>query len=298
MSEMERMNDKTFHVNDGQNGQPRLAVFANEWALGELPRRPAAETWSFEECLDRVAAAGYDGVQCGVAHVGSVRRRGLRFCTSGRVNSPGEVDPMLHAAADAGADCITLHAGWGMETEDEADAFADAIVSAAARHRVPTYVETHRATMTQDVFRTCRLLERHPELLINGDFSHFYCGQELGYRGFDITRAYLAPIIDRTRFLHGRISDGHCMQCDISDPTNAKHVANFVWLWANVMRSWLSRATAGDVLIFAPELGPPSSGYSISVRDASGRRVEVCDRWQQSLDMAALARRAFAEASA
>jgi hypothetical protein len=150
-----------------------------------------------------------------------------------RVNAPGEVDDQLRRAADVGAVCVTLHAGWGMESDDEMDAMADAIANASARHNVPAYVETHRATMSQDIWRTCRWIDRRPGLRFNGDFSHYYCGQEMGYRGFATTRDYLDPILRRTSFMHGRVSDGQCMQCDLADPASDSHVENFRWLVAD-----------------------------------------------------------------
>ena len=285
------------NVNDGSNALPRLALYVNEWALNELPRRPSAETWTFEHCIERAAAARYDGAQAGVQYAEIVRAAGLRFCTSARINTPEDALPAIVQAAEVQADCVTVHAGWGMETDAQIDALADAILAASEKCNLPVYVETHRATMIQDPFRTTELLKRRPTLALNGDFSHFYCGQEMTYRGFANTRDDLHAMYDRVCFIHGRVSDAECMQCDITDPAKAQHVRNFVDLWTRSMRGWRSRAKAGDVFIFTPELGPPSSGYSITVRDLSGKSFEVCDRWQQSLLLCDLAREAFANSA-
>jgi hypothetical protein len=40
------------------------------------------------------------------------------------------------------------------------------------RHQLSIYVETHRATATQDVRRTVDLVSRISEVRFNGDFSH------------------------------------------------------------------------------------------------------------------------------
>lgn len=272
-----------------------MVVYGNGWALQEQPKRPSPITWSFEESLDRLAEAGYDGCQAGIGQAAAVRARGLRFCTSARINTPGEADAAVAAAAAVNADCLTVHAGWGDEDDATADAIAAAICEAEARHGVPVYIETHRATMMQDIYRTCRLVDRHPALGVNADLSHFYCGQEMTYRGFERTIQYLTPVLARVGFIHARVSDGQCMQCDIADERHAVHVSNFTAMWSQAMRSWRSRAVPGDLFPFVPELGPPSSGYSLLVRDAAGELVEVCDRWAQSLQLKSIAERAFGE---
>ncbi|MCX7868326.1 MAG: hypothetical protein N2322_00085 [Terrimicrobiaceae bacterium] len=42
--------------------------------------------------------------------------------------------------------------------------------------------------------------------------------------------------------------------------------------------------------IFTPELGPPSSRYSITRPGPSGERIELADRWRDTLALAAYAR--------
>jgi hypothetical protein len=184
-----------------------------------------------------------------------------------------------------------------MEGDAEIDALVDAVLAASARHRVPAYIETHRATITQDLWRTCRLTERIPEVRFNADLSHYYCAGEMTYQGFDTTIAYLEPVLARTGFLHGRISNAQSMQVDVGDGgAENPHVRNFTRAWARAMHHWRRQARSGDVLIFAPELGPPSSGYSITYRDDAGELVEISDRWQQSLIIKRLAEQAFAGA--
>ncbi len=197
---------------------------------------------------------------------------------------------------DAGADCATVHAGWGNEEDDAVDALVDAVLEASARYDVPIYFETHRATLTQDVLRTRKLIERWPNIRFNGDFSHYYCGHEMGYRGFETTRHDLAPILARCSFLHGRVSDGQRMQSDLDDPATDPHTENFSWLWREAMRGWLRDAAPGATLPFAPELGPPSLGYAATLPDRDGGRLELCERWAQTLTLGEIARRCFGEA--
>jgi len=59
-----------------------------------------------------------------------------------------------------------------MESDADMDAMVKDVVTASERHDFPMYVETHRATVTQDIRRTVDLVERIPDVRFNGDFSH------------------------------------------------------------------------------------------------------------------------------
>jgi hypothetical protein len=48
-------------------------------------------------------------------------------------------------------DATTLHVGTGFESDVEMDALAGAVLEAAERHGQPVFIETHRATMLQDM---------------------------------------------------------------------------------------------------------------------------------------------------
>jgi hypothetical protein len=283
-------------TSDDSGDPPKLLVYGNGWGLMELPKLPRERSWTFEERLDRLAEAKFAGLQADTKYADAVRARGLRFCNSGRANTPADVDGIVAAAADVAADCLTLHVGWGMEDDAEVDALVDGILNASHRRNVPVYIETHRATITQDLWRTGELTRRIPEVRFNADLSHYYCAAEMVYQGFDTTINYLEPILQRTNFIHGRISNGQSMQVDVGDGIDDKHARNFARAWRRGMEHWLRGAGRGDVLIFAPELGPPSSGYSLTYRGSEGTLVEISDRWEQSLVLKRMAEQAFADA--
>lgn len=98
-----------------------------------------------------IKSAGYDGIQfidpVDYAALEQTCAAALGVCGSGRVNEPGEADSVAQAAADLGLECLTLHVGWGMESDDEGARLIEAILEAGARHHIPLYVETHRATL-------------------------------------------------------------------------------------------------------------------------------------------------------
>ena len=243
-----------------------------------------------------IREAGYDGIQfidpIDSAALKEARAIGLGVCGSGRINVPGDADAVAQSAADAGLECLTLHVGWGMESDDEAARLIEAVLSATAARRIPLYVETHRATIFQDMQRAVSFVDRFPELRFNGDFSHWYTGLEMVYGGFEKKLAYIQPIIDRVRFVHGRIGNPGCMQVAIEPNDPATYVAHFRTMWTACFAAFLRDPKPRQPFItFAAELLAPDIYYARTFRGG-----EESDRWQQSLLLCEIARECFAEA--
>mgnify|MGYP005848356673 CR=1 FL=1 len=280
------------NTHDATRAAPRLAVYLNLGTLADLPSWSGGPRGDERAVLEAVKAAGFEGVQGGPAHV--ARALGLGYAGSGRVNEPADADTVAKQNKDAGALCATLHVGWGLEDDAAVDRLVGAVLEASAKHDLPMYIETHRATITQDIWRTVELCKRFAGVRFNGDFSHWYTGLEMVYGGMELKLAAMAPVFERVRFLHGRIGNPGCMQVAVArrpDGTWPSYVQHFEAMWTAAMRGFLAEAGPGDVLIFAPELLQPSIFYA---RTFEGR--EECDRWQQALLYAELARACFGQA--
>jgi hypothetical protein len=78
----------------------------------------------------------------------------LLLAGMGRINEPGEALLLAQTHRDAGYRCTTLHVGSGFETEPQIDRLVGAIVEASDVTGYPLFVETHRATITQDIRRS------------------------------------------------------------------------------------------------------------------------------------------------
>lgn len=244
-----------------------------------------------------IQAAGYDGVQFidppDNAALGDARARGLGVCGGGRVNAPGDAAAIAQAAADAGLECLTLHVGWGMESDDDGARLIEAVLEASAIYRMPLYVETHRATLFQDMQRAVQFVERFPELRFNGDFSHWYTGSEMVYGGFENKLAFIQPVIERVRFVHGRIGNPGCMQVAVAANDPASYVAHFRALWTQCFAAYLrDPAPQQPFLTFTPELLAPGIFYA---RTFGGK--EESDRWEQSLLLMQIAKECFGVAA-
>jgi len=269
--------------------------------LPEFSRGPRSP-----ELADRLASireAGYEGVQfiepLKPSEVGLCERLGLGRCSLGRVNDPRDVDVLARRFADEGQECATLHVGWGIEGDAEADALIEAVLEASDRHHVPLFVETHRATIFQDLWRTLQFVRRYPDLRFNGDFSHWYTGLEMVYGGFERKLAFIQPVLERVRFLHGRIGNPGSIQVDIGDgdASQRPYVDHFRRLWIASFAGFLGSTRPGDYILFVPELLAPGIYYGRVFPDATGALREESDRWEQSLVLRRIARECFEAAA-
>lgn len=247
---------------------------------------------AFSTLIEDLQDAGFSGVQfpaLGSAQELSVcRTRRMGIAASGRINAPQDAASLAERVAGDGYECATLHVGWGLENEDEAAWLIESVLEARHRWGVPLYIETHRATILQDMWRTVQFVRRFPDVRFNGDFSHWYAGQEMVYGGFDKKLRFIQPVLERVRFLHGRIANPGCIQVPAQEGT--PYLEHFKQLWTASFRGFL-RSGEAEHICFAPELLGPDIYYARTFRDA-----EESDRWRESLLLKEIAEQCFASA--
>ncbi len=274
--------------------EAQLRCFMNLLALDSFPTDSAGPDGTFQERLEAVRKAGFAGVQFAERttpdQLAICRDLKLGIAASGRVNQPEEADVLAEQMAGDGFETATLHVGWGLEDDNEAFRLIGGVLEASSRWNIPLYIETHRATICQDMWRTVNFVRRFPEMQFNGDFSHWYAGQEMVYGGFEKKFAFIQPVIERVRFLHGRISSPGCIQVAVEhDPARQRpYVKHFRQLWTACFRCFLENSSAGDSICFTPELLGPDIYYARTFL-----QTEESDRWEQSLVLKEIAEQCF-----
>ncbi|MDE3200794.1 MAG: hypothetical protein KGN79_07720 [Acidobacteriota bacterium] len=283
-----------------------MRIFLNLDTLFNLPAESVWMQHGQEQSCERLYKDGFEGVQITANDI-ALAGNGMPHCGLDRINTPEEADSIVAAHEQSGDLCVTVHAGWGLEDESESCRLVDAILTASARYSLPIFIETHRATVTQDLWRTVQLIRHFPEMRLNGDFSHYYCGQEMVYGDWSQKISYMEPIFERTGFLHGRIASPGCMQVPVDvdlalRPRQAHGAANYLEhfreLWTRAMAGFLRNAQSGDVLIFAPELLSGLNYYARMFPDSASSLVEESDRYAEALLLKELASQCFSAAQA
>ncbi len=287
------------YLNDGTTEPPKLAVYLNTDNLADKPENLNWPDYPELSGIEALKADGFEGLQ--IVAEDPTPGSPLPFCGLDRINKPKAADEIVHTHKLRGDQCISVHVGWGIESDREIDLLLEALLTASEKHQLPLFLETHRATITQDMWRTVEFTKRFPDILFNGDFSHYYCGQEMPYGVIEDKFDFMQPIFDRVGFMHGRIASPGHIQAPVNDTLDAppdfsscqtNYVAHFREMWTRSMRGFKTQAGPGDVLIFAPELLSPTYDYANT--DKQG--TEESDRYAQALLYMKLAKACFCSA--
>lgn len=224
----------------------------------------------------------------------AIRAAGLVPHAMGRVEDPSDADALLAWHVDAGVASTTVHLGTAFDTDAQMDRLAGAVLDAAARHGHPVFVETHRATVTQDPWRTLRWIERFPDLRFSLDASHWVVGGELDYGGGFMARLpRLDPVLRRSPTVQGRIASGGAIQVGVDDPGPWRAQATALWTRAFALRR---QHAPGEAIAFCPELLPHAAGDAWfgyapvrRCREAPRGLEESTDRFAEALRLFDLA---------
>jgi hypothetical protein len=274
--------------------EKRLRVGMVFDAVKELPAHSVGPRGSSDTIYAATAKAGYEAMQGGDPAL--CRSHGLEVLGSGVIPSLNEAESFISLWKENGALEATAIVGYGFESDQEIDDLVGKINELSHSYGLPLSIETHRGSITQDSWRTTQLANRLPSVRFNGDFSHWYTGQEMPYGVLEERLERLAPVFERIRFLHGRIGNRCCMQVDVGEDLEHRSVPAFREMWIRSMSGFLAADDSGESLWFCPELLGPEFDYAQAVPGLLGDRVEVGDRWTQALGLAKLAKQCFVEA--
>jgi hypothetical protein len=289
-------------IGDKEN-ELELKVYLNLDNLLDLPKDSCMTGLSPKGQMNQLIKDGFEGVQ--VTHGNELSHElALAHCGLNRISKTEDVGPVFSLHKARGDECITLHVGWGIESDQEIDRLLLAIFSAQIEYDLPAFIETHRSTITQDMWRTVQICERHPNILFNCDLSHYYTGQEMVYGGLKRKLDFMQPIFERTAFFHGRIASSGCIQASIESTSERPRYAvgepnfleDFKEMWTRSMSGFKRNAPKGSILIFAPELLSPEYDYARNVPNEKGGLQEVSDRYKEALLYMDIAKSCFAKA--
>ncbi|OXM17555.1 xylose isomerase [Paenibacillus herberti] len=282
------------------------------WGMTGLGDEGGGE-WSMEEKIRRIAEAGYDGIH-GMLPEGEeaelwqslLDRYGLSFSVTAHLRSAEELSEFLHKAKSFGkVDFVNVQVLKPFLTGEPAVRMLSEMAKLSRTAAMPTYIETHRGTITQDLLRTVEYMRNLPELELTIDFSHYVVAGEM-WSVSDEAELLLQSLLPRTKSIHARVSNGEQVQIDVpldenivlkvaGGETEEPMLSHFLNWWLCGMRNWRKSAQAGDMLPFVCELGPPP--YAITLRGQDGTKREASDRWSQSLLFARLARSLWKQAN-
>ncbi|MFY0544800.1 sugar phosphate isomerase/epimerase family protein [Brevibacillus sp. H7] len=283
-------------VNDRSNHLPRLEVHQSWWAMRGVGDDNGE--WSLEEKIERIAAAGFDGI-LGRLPAPDEAKLWRRLLDKYRLNFgieafPAERDEFalfLKQAKEFGVSYVNAQVMDSYIIGDAAVMRLRGLMEEAAEAEIPFFVETHRGRITQDLLRTAEYVQALPNLRLTIDFSHYVLAGEM-IRPDEKAEPYLQMLLERTSCIHGRVSNGEQIQVDIGPHGEHPMTERFLGWWKTGMSHWLKEASPGDILPFVCELGPIP--YAITRKSYTNPpEEEISDRWEQTLLFKRLAEEAW-----
>jgi hypothetical protein len=260
-------------------------------------RRPGVAERPVEESFAMIAAAGYDGVgidlgvtplEEAVALAPLFPRYNLGCLITAFVKTIDGLAPVLDLARRLDARHVNL-IGQVMPLSVEATVpVARRWMEMAEAVGIALQFETHRNSITNDMFATLQLLDAVPEMVISADLSHYVVGREFDFPPDARTESHVARLLARSGSFQGRIASRQQIQVPFGFPHYAKWLGLFLGWWEAGFRDWRRHGSCGSatgVLNFLCELGPHE--YAMTGPDG----LELSDRWEEALILKAHARR-------
>lgn len=246
----------------------KLFVFRALWGM----------SGSFEEQIERVAAAGYDGFefwpeQWAINRSEIMRiaaQYNLRTIVGALVTTKQELATKLSSLAEFEPMRINLHSGRDNMSHDMACAFFEESLRLEERLTVPVGHETHRGRILYTPWSTADFLHQFPQLHITADYSHWVNVCER----LPLDESDAVELANhRAVHIHGRV--GYEEGPQVPDPSAPEYAAQLDWHETQWKRIFQIQNEAGaDHLTFTPEYGPPNYLHTLPHTN-----VPVSDLW-------------------
>ncbi len=264
--------------NDKSQNPPRLEVQQSLTAMNA--------SWSLELRFEQIALAGFSGVH---ARLPPLKERAVWQRLLGQYNlsfgallfpsQPSDVSALLLEAQDFGALYANAQVQGRYLHLEPSLVLLEKILMAEEQTGLPCFIETHRGTVTQDLLRMLEMIHILPNLNLTLDLSHYVLAGEIGAWVVDAElETHFAPLFERTKAIHGRISSAEQIQVGLDSSLRPY----FLGWWKTAIQKWKLNAKQGDILPFVTELLPPE--YAITVND-----VETFDRWTAAQELKSIA---------
>lgn len=262
---------------------PRLEVFQALWAMQR--RIPGQAERPVEENFARVADAGYDGmgIDLGVTPLEKAAameplfaRHNLGCLITAFVKSIDGMKPVLDLAKRLNARHVNLIGQVMPLGVDATVPVARRWIEMANAAGIELQFETHRNSITNDMFATLQLIDAVPEMMLCADLSHYVVGREFDFPPDARTQNHISRLLQRSGSFQGRIASRQQIQVPFGFPQYQKWLGLFLAWWEEGFRHWRQSGSHGP-LNFLCELGPHE--YAMTGPDG----LELSDRWEEAL---------------
>jgi sugar phosphate isomerase/epimerase len=249
---------------------------------------------SLEPQLEKIAGAGYVGIECGVTPENQAVLPGLlakyKLKWIGMIFTEGNM-VQEHVASfreqakqvgDMGPLKITAHSSRDRFSMDDNFRFFEAAADLESKTTVQINHETHRGRPTYAPWSTAEILRRFPGIRLCSDFSHWVCVCE---SLLSDQKESLDLAISRTRHIHARVGYEEGPQVtDPAAPEYKRHLERHLEWWD----AMVAAQAKAELVTITPEFGPP--GYQHTMPHTN---EPIGDLWGICLWMAEVLRKRY-----
>ena len=251
-------------------------------------------TGSLQEQIPRIAAAGYDGVECAVEEIADAAKfkallREHQLDCIPLIYTEGEnhlesFRRLVGLAAQYQPKKIVAHAGRDLMSFGQQVKFFEGALWIEKEFGIPIAHETHRRRPLFSPMNALEILLEFPEIKTNADLSHWCCVTESMLE--DHAEA-IELAASRAIHIHCRVGYENGPQVpDPRAPEWAAHLAKFEKWWKMIIAKHKNRSE--EELTVTPEYGPPSYMQTIPFENKP-----VADLWEICLWSAERFRKMF-----
>jgi hypothetical protein len=246
-----------------------VQIFRALWGMtGELPDQ-----------LERITAAGYDGIEVWGAGFATKAPElqslldtfSLTLIMAISIDTQAEIELTLKRLAEYQPLRINLHSGRDSFSRDEGCAYFEESLRVENLVNLPVSHETHRGRMFFTPWDTAYYLDKFDTLKITADYSHWVNVCE---RVPDDQAEAIALANQRAIHIHGRV--GYEEGPQVPDPAAPEYAPHLAWherQWAAIK---VHRDNLNDYpLTFTPEYGPPPYLHTLPHSN-----LPVADLWE------------------
>lgn len=155
---------------------------------------------------------------------------------------------------------VTSHSGRDYFSFEESHEFLRSAVLVERECGVQVNHETHRGRLFHSPWDSPRLLERHPDVRLCADLSHWHVVSEAPASDPELERA-VAAILPRVRHIHARVGHEQGPQVpSIAGPQWGPYLQSYLRWWDRAM-AYAGRNLLSDFTL-TPEFGPPPYAWT------------------------------------
>ena len=264
----------------------RLEIFQSLWAMQR--RQPDGVELDDEAMLGRIVEAGFDGVciDLSVTDMATARRlrplivrHGLGCTLTAFPARFADFPEILKLAQELEVRYLDVICQIMPVDVAAAVPVLFRLIELADAAGVDMHLETHRNSLSNDLFAMLQILDSVPDLLLSADLSHYVVGREFYLPLPAVTQGHILRLLDRAESFQGRIASNQQIQLPVAFPQHKPWLDLFLGWWETGFRLWRRHRAdrPGRVLNFLCELGPAE--YAMTGADG----WELSDRWADAL---------------